>query len=396
MLRPDFAMQPRGGSVPAMRIHAPCLAILISFVVASTLASPPITSADAAPPPGPLFAGAGTTVAVNRADGRLAVLHGDRLDIYASGETRTPTTTVGIPGRAPLVREFRGNTLLYETHEVRGLATAYVALSADGRERLAWPNAGLSELFPAETTELTLDGRGVFDNLTLAARVRDYFELPASIPDGAGVVATFRFAGEKMAARGSETFASGTALGPDDLLITLKPGGVMRYRAPGGVVWKHEAAGGTWRVADAQGAGLAIVIDGEGSVLALDLDTGKERLRWGPERQASAVAGWLGQRSGAEGPGAAPRVLDVRRLHSAMLLVLGEAGGKWLGIVDPSDGKPVDGEILSRLREAGLDAVVTFWSAHSDSLAQTWELPSESGSTLLMRGADGWYEVRLR
>jgi len=348
------------------------------------------------PPPGPLFPGASTTVAVNPVDGRVAVLHGDRLDVYASGTTQAPASTIGIPGRAPEVREFRGNTLLYVTHGVRGLATAYVALGVDGRERLAWPNEGLSELFPAETSELTLDGRGVFDNLTLGGKVREYFELPESIPDGSGVVATFRFAGEKMAARGSEAVAFAAALTPDDLLIALKGGGVMRYRTPGGTVWKHEGAGGTWRVADAQGSGLALVIDGAGSVLALDLDTGQERFRWGRDLQATAVASWRVERGGTHGSAPAPRVLDARRLRSGMVLVLGESAGRWLGIVDPDTGKPVDGEILARLREAGLVGPATFWEAHNDALSQVLELAGEPGTTLLLRGADGWYEVRLR
>jgi hypothetical protein len=357
-----------------------------------------VAPASAAPPPGPRFLGADTTVAVSRGEGRVAVLHGGRLEVYASGATQTPATTIAIPGKGPEVREFRGSTVLYVTHEVRSLATAYVAFSADGRERLAWPNEGLSELFPTETSQLTLDGKGVFDTLRLGPKVREYFELPGSIPDGAGVVATYRFAGEKLMARGAETFGAAVALTPDDLLITLKAGGVMRYRAPGGVVWKDEGAGSAWRIVDAEGAGLALMIDGEGSVLALDLDTGKERFRWGRDQLADAVSGWLGHHGGSRGGAAPPasRILDARRLRSGMVLVLGEAGERWLGIIDPSNGKPVDGEILTRVREAGLGGLATFWAVHNDSLAQTWELPGESGSTLLLRGSDGWYEVRLR
>jgi hypothetical protein len=348
--------------------------------------------------PGPRFAGADTTVAVNRLDGRIAVLRGDHLDLLDRVTATKPTASIGIPGRQPAVQEFCGNTILYVTHEVRGLATAYVAISATGREWLAWPNEGLSELFPIDTSRLTLDGKGVFDTLTLGPKVREYFGLPDSIPDGAGVVATFRFAGEKMAARGSTAFGPVVALTPDDMLIALRGGGVMRYRSPGGVLWKHEGAGGTWRIADAEGAGLALVLDGEGALVALDLDAGKERFRWDPSKQASAVTKWLAHEGGGpQSAGGAPRLLDARRLRSGQVLVLGESGSKWLGVVDPSSGRLMEGEVLSRLHAAGDGALADFWAAHNDSLAQTWELPVDAGgATLLMRGADGWYEVRLR
>ena len=353
------------------------------------------------PVPGPRFPGAATTVAVNRLDGRVAVLRGGRLEVFADVAAQSPTATVEIPGKTPELIEFRGNTLLYTTREVRGLAVAWVAISAEGRERLAWPNEGLSELFPTERSRLTLDGKGVFGTLTLDAKARAYFELPASVPDGSGVVATYRFAGEKLMARGAPTFADAAAVTPDDLLVTLKGGGALRYRSPGGVVWSHDAGshGGSreWRIVDPQAGGLALFLDGEGALVALDLDGGQERFRWRPADHAGEIAAWL-EREGGEtrGPAPAARLLDARRLRSGAVLVLGESDRKWLGVIEVAGGRLLEGEVLGRLRRAGLDALATAWALHADDLSGTFELPDESGSSLLLRGADGWYEVRLR
>ena len=354
------------------------------------------------PSPGPRYAGAATTVAVNRLDGRIAVLRDGRLEVYADAAAQVPAAAVGIPGKSPEVVEFRGNTVLYATHEVRGLATAWVAVSAEGRERLAWPNEGLSELFPTERSRLTLDGKGVFGTLPLDAEARAYFELPATVPDGSGVVATYRFAGERLMARGAPTFAGAVGLTPDDLLVALRGGGALRYRSPGGVAWSHDAGprGGArdWLIADPQAGGLALFLDGEGALVALDLDGGQERFRWPPGGHAEEIAAWLQREGGptSRGPAAAPRLLDARRLRSGDVLVLGESERKWLGVVEVAGGRLREGEVLGRLRRAGLDTLATAWALHAADLSGTFELPAESGSSLLMRGADGWYEVRLR
>jgi hypothetical protein len=152
---------------------------------------------------------------------------------------------------------------------------------------------------------------------------------------------------------------------------------------------------------------LALVLDGEGNLLALDVDKGEERFRWEPAKHAAEVKAWLDQqgaaphrdgaaKAGGGAPGGSPRILDARRLHSGMLLVLGQSERKWIGVIDPANGKLMEGEVLSRLRQGGDEALAAHWAAHNEDLGQVWELPDEAGSSLLLRGADGWYEVRLR
>ncbi|OYV88996.1 MAG: hypothetical protein B7Z68_12545 [Acidobacteria bacterium 21-70-11] len=228
------------------------------------------------PLPAPRFPGAATTVAVNRASGMAAVLTGDQLQLFDSVWAPAPRGRIELPGKAPRVLEYCGPNLRYVTHDVQGMAQVFVAITADGRERLAWPNSGLSELFPTEASRLTLDGKGLYGFLPLDPPAREYFGLPGDIPTGAGVAVTFRFAGEKLLARGSAAFAGVVALSPDDMLLTLVGGGLMRYRSPGGVAWKREGSGGAWRIADVDLAGgVVAAIDGEGAVVGTGTESGK-------------------------------------------------------------------------------------------------------------------------
>ena len=188
------------------------------------------------------------------------------------------------------------------THQVSNLPQVFVVITVDGRERLAFPNEGLSELFPSETSHLTLDGKGVYGFLPLDPPAREFFGLPESIPLGAGVAATYRFAGEKLLARGSEVFIGVVALSPDDMVLTVKGGGAMRHRSPGGVAWKREGSGGDWRLADVDpAAGVAVAIDGQGALLGIDLEKGDVRWQSPAEtglrvRRRPPAARWPGAR----------------------------------------------------------------------------------------------------
>jgi hypothetical protein len=320
------------------------------------------------------FPGAATSVAVNRKDGRIAVLAGGKLEVL--GTTGARVSSVDIPGRDPRVLQFCGGNIFYVTHDVSNLAEAFVVITVDGRERLAWPNEGLAPFFPSKTSRLTLDGRGVYGFLPLDPPVRQFFGLPESIPPGAGVVATYRFAGEKMAARGSEMFAGAVALSPDDILLTVKGGGLLRYRSPGGVAWKHESSGGTWKLADVDpGLGVALVIDVGGAVLAIDLEHGN--VKW----QVPAGGG--------------PRVRDAMLLPGGKVLVYVGGREKPLAILDPATGERDSGVIGDAFSNRKLTSVLGFWLDHADTLAGIVELPLATGTTLLVHGSDGWYEIPL-
>jgi hypothetical protein len=325
--------------------------------------------------PAPRFPGAETSVAVNRRDGRVAVLHGDKLQVLRPDGSSISTTE--IPGKNPRVLEFCGGNLLYVTHGVSDLPRIFVVITVNARERLAFPNEGLSELFPSATSHLTLDGRGVYDFLTLDSAAREFFGLPESIPAGAGVAATYRFVGEKVLARGSDAFVGVVAFSPDDMLLTLKGGGAMRYRSPGGVAWKREGGGGNWRIADVTpAADSAVIIGTDGEAMCLDLEKGEVRWR---------------------SPGGSGRpVRDARILKSGRVLLYMGGSEQPVTIFDPATGERSADEFSHAFARLQLSSVLGYWMDRADSLAGIVELPAKAGEALLVQGADGWYEVPLQ
>ncbi|MDD5564198.1 MAG: hypothetical protein PHQ91_10840 [Thermoanaerobaculaceae bacterium] len=326
--------------------------------------------------PAPRFPGAATTVAVNRASGKVAVLVGGQLQLFDDVRAPSPSARLELPGSGPRVLEFCGPNLRYVTHGVQGMAQVFVAITADGRERLAWPNSGLSELFPSQDSRLTLDGKGLYGFLPLDPAAREYFGLPGDIPTGAGVAATFRFAGEKLLARASAAFAGVVALSPDDMLLTLDGGGLMRYRSPGGVAWKREGRGGAWRVVDVDPAGgVAAAVDGEGAVVGIGIERGEPRFR-----------GAL--------PGA--RVRDARLLSDSRLLVLQVAPERRAAILDTTTMRPAGEQPAELCARQGLAAVYESWLGTADSLAGLLDAGAAGHPALLLHGAAGWYLVTLR
>ncbi|HVN75533.1 MAG TPA: hypothetical protein VMT19_04395 [Thermoanaerobaculaceae bacterium] len=313
-------------------------------------------------------------MAVNRADGRVAVLAGTTLAVFTTVDAQIPSASFEIPGKDPAVLEFRGNQILYSTHDVDALPVVFVAVSVEGRERLAWPNSGISDLFPSVTSRLTLDGKGVYGFLPLDPEARSFFGLANDIPLGAGVAATYRFAGEKLLARGSEAFAGVVALTPDDMVLAIRRGGVMRVRPQGIVAWKREAKGGDWRITDVDlKAGLAIAIDPIGAVVATDLEKGEPR--------------WLCAVSGA-------RVADARALADGRLLVVTDGPDRSATILDPAKGQPAGVQLAELCGRRGLAQVFFDWVAKASSLAGLVEVTTPSGPAWLIRGADGWYEFQ--
>jgi len=350
------------------------LAFPLCRLVAAAVAVAGSAASLCAAPPVPRYAGAATTVAVNRADGRVAVLQGAVLSVYPDASASAAAASFEIPGSDPAVLEFHGNQILYATHGVSEMPFVFVAVSAEGRERLAWPNSGISELFPTDTSRLTLDGKGVFGFLLLDPAARTFFGLADEIPLGAGVAATYRFAGEKLLARGSAGFAAVLALTPDDMLLAITRGGLMRYRSPGGVAWKREGTGGDWRIADVDlRAGVAVAVDAAGAAVATGLENGEPRWR-------CAVAG--------------AQVRDARLLHDGRALVLTGGSEGQVVALDPATGRPAGPQPGAECERDGLSQVFAGWLAKAKSLAELVDLTTPAGSAWLIRGADGWYEVK--
>jgi len=343
----------------------------VSLMLMAALAA---TAASAGAPP--RFPGAATTVTVNRVDGRVAVMQGSTLSVYPTVEAAAPAASFDIPGNDPAVMEFRGNQILYVTHGVNEMPVVLVAVSAEGRERLAWPNSGISELFPTESSRLTLDGKGVFGFLPLDAEARAFFGMANDIPAGAGVAATYRFAGEKLLARGSEAFAGVVALSPDDMLLTLKGGGLMRVRPPGAPGWKREGKGGEWRVVDVDvKAGVVVAVDAAGAAVATGLEKGEPR--------------WRVDVAGA-------RVLDCRTLGDGRTLVLADGKERSASVFDPATGRTSGSALAEAAGRQGLAQVYFDWLAKARSLVELVDVTTPQGPVWLIRGPDGWYEVRVQ
>jgi hypothetical protein len=339
-----------------------------------TCAAALVVAASAAQPAAPRFPGTATTVTVNRVDGRVAVMQGSTLSVYPTVEAPAPAASFEIPGSNPAVVEFRGNQILYSTHGVNEMPVVLVAVSAEGRERLAWPNSGISELFPTESSRLTLDGKGVFGFLPLDAEARAFFGMANDIPAGAGIAATYRFAGEKLLARGSEAFAGIVALSPDDMLLTLKGGGLMRVRPPGAAGWKREGKGGEWRVVDVDPkAGIVVAVDAAGAAVATGLEKGDPR--------------WRVDVAGA-------RVLDCRTLGDGRALVLADGKERSASVIDPATGRTTGSGLAEAAGRQGLAQVYFDWLANARSLAELVEVTMPQGPVWLIRGPDGWYAAR--
>ena len=323
--------------------------------------------------PAPRFAGAGTSVAVDRASGRVAVCHDGKLEIYASGAAASPVTAFDVPNASARLLEFRGDTVAYTFTLAGEKVDQFLAVGTDGYERLLWPNDGIGETFPTATSRLTLDGKGLVDTLVLGPKVRAEMGVPGSAADGAGVVVTYRFAGEKMLIRFSESFHHTVAVTPDDLVIALRDGAVLRYRSGEGKLWeKASVTAGPARIVDAD-ADTALLLAEKGTLVAVDLAKGDVRWRWKPGSAAEAPA-------------------DARLLRDGGVIVQLGGDSARLAVLDPAAGKIVRSDLLAELEARGVAGAAEAWRA-SSSLAEVGEL---AGPVLLVRGPAGWYTLPLR
>ncbi|MBI4917927.1 MAG: hypothetical protein HY825_18970 [Acidobacteria bacterium] len=324
--------------------------------------------------PVPRYPGAGTSVAIDRGSGRIAICHDSKLEIYADGAAASPVASFDVPNASARLLEFRGDTVAY-TFTLAGEKVAqFLAVGTDGYERLLWPNDGIGESFPTATSRLTLDGKGLADTLVLGPKVRAEMGVPGSAADGAGVVVTYRFAGEKMLIRFSESFHHTVAVTPDDLVIALRDGAVLRYRSGEGKLWeKAGVTAGPARIVDADpAAGTALLLGEKGSLVALDLAKGDVRWRWKPVLAAETPA-------------------DARLLRDGGVIVQLGGDSARLAVLDPAAGKIVRSDLLAELEARGVAGAGEAWRA-SSSLAEVGEL---AGPVLLVRGPDGIYTLPL-
>lgn len=341
-------------------------------------------------PAAPDIPGVDVSVAVHRESGEIAVLRDQVLVVVRGAEASEPVM-LSLPGGRLL--EFRGTTILVEFPAIGGRSAVRAALSPRGRERLAWPNPGVGEYFPDLSTRLTLDGRGLHGDLQLTAAVRRDLGGLDGIPDGAGVVASYRFRGGVVQARASSTFGTSVALTPDDFVISLRDGGVLRYRAPDGVLWSVASPpGGVWRVVDVDAVGQRVLVDRAGEWVGLELETGRESWRLGGESLQRAVRSF-GEAAGVSVTGPEGTVRDGRLLRDGRVLVHGGSAADWVGVLDPGRGELEPAELLTSLQGPAWTPIRDFWRERRLRLEAVLEVPRPEGSVLLLRGPDGWYRV---
>jgi hypothetical protein len=345
------------------------------------------TAAAAPAPARPLLAGAGTSVAVERASGRVAVFRNGRIDLLAGVEASAPEGTLVAPDGPVTMVQFRDATVAYAFTMPRGGGPAMAAVLTSGLERLIWPNSGIGPVFPDMTSRLTGDAGGVYSFLRLDAALRDELGVPADIPDGAGTVASYRFADDTLYGLASTDFTDAAALAPRDLLIALKGGGMLRHRSPGGTVWRQDRrTGSRWVIADLDPSSgtVLVVVDGK-ALETLAVDSGASRWRL----DASTLA--RGLRSiGVKGQ--ETNVRDARLLRDGRALLLGGETVPWLTVCDPKDGA-LAGDLLSGTGPLGV--VTRLWAAQHHDLTQVFEVKVSGRPALLLQGPDGWYALPL-
>lgn len=340
----------------------------------------------------PVVTGADASVAVNRGTGEIAVLRGRTLTVVRDGEPLEPVDLTYAGGR---VLDFRGATILMEFPEADEQAAIRAAMSPRGRERLAWPNPGVGSHFPHMETGLTVDGRGLHGDLILDHRVRGELGGLEGIPEGAGVVATFRFRGGLVQARASESFGPAVALTTDDFLVSLRDGGLLRFRSPDGVVWSLDPPlSGSWRVVDVDPEQGVALTERGGEWVAAELDSGRNLWTLGAEVQAQAMRTFSAA-TGLEVEGVEAVIRDGRLLPDGRVLVHGGATFDWVSVLNPLRGEMAPAELLSGLSGPEWAPLREFWRERRLRLDSVQVWPSPEGVVLLVRGPDGWYRVPL-
>jgi hypothetical protein len=334
----------------------------------------------------PPEAGRGASVAVESGTGRVAVARASRIAVYDGYTAASPTATFDAPDGPLDLLEFRGGKLVYRFVMPETKSESYACvLAEDGREMVVFPNDGIGAAFPTAAARLTLDGKGLYQVLTLEAGSRAELGIPGDVPDGAGVIATYRFAGEKVAARFSEDFDGGRALAAGDLLITLRRGGLLRFRSGEGVVWRLDAPPpGPWRILDVDPAArVVVVLEGVAALVGRAVADGVELWRLDLGAPPTAWAEVTANRPLS--------IVDARLLRDGRVLVLGRAR-PFLTVFDPARGAPVGGDLLQRgeylpMRERIL--------AEDASLAGVGEVATEHGQALLLPGRQGFAAAPL-
>ncbi len=219
-------------------------------------------------------------VAVERTSGRVAVVRGETVEVLGADLERREAVLPAPAGEVELL-EFISGVVTYAFAMPRSGSSARAAVEVEsGIEKLIWPNVGIGERFPGLTARLSADGAGLFEFLRLDDALREELGLPEDIPDGAGTVATYRFADERVWAIAAADFADAVALAPGDALVATSDGGLLRFRSGAGLLWRRPGQGKPLTLLDFEPVqGLALV-GGDGGLEVVAVDSGQGRGEW--------------------------------------------------------------------------------------------------------------------
>ncbi|MEP0774419.1 MAG: hypothetical protein HRF46_08660 [Acidobacteriota bacterium] len=219
-------------------------------------------------------------VAVERTSGRVAVVRGETVEVFGADLERREAVLPAPAGEVELL-EFISGVVTYAFAMPRSGSPARAAVGVeDGIERLIWPNVGIGERFPGLTARLSADGAGLFEFLRLDDALREELGLPEDIPDGAGTVATYRFADERVWAIAAADFADAVALAPGDALVATSDGGLLRFRTGAGLLWRRPGQGKPLTMLDVEPAQGLAVVGGDGGLEVVAVDSGQRRGEW--------------------------------------------------------------------------------------------------------------------
>lgn len=286
---------------------------------------------------------ASVSLVAERSTGRVAVLQGEVVEVWSAGLERQEATLPAPPGRVRLL-EFIGGVVAYAfAMPDDGSPARAVVRVEDGIEQLIWPNAGIGERFPGLAARLTADGAGLFQYLHLDTVLREELGLPEDIPEGAGTVATYRFADERVWAIAAADFATAVALAPGDALVATTDGGLLRFRAGAGLLWRRPGNGTILNLLDVEhGQGL-LVVGSERGIEVVAVESGERRGEWSRDRIVDAKLLADGRLVAATGGGEVLLVTLAGERPAAAAPLGGLAGGSGHpGLLPcPAEGRPL-------------------------------------------------------
>ncbi|NLH12270.1 MAG: hypothetical protein GX464_13150 [Holophagae bacterium] len=268
------------------------------------------------------------TVAVNRDSGTIAVCEGSTISLVLWPQG-VVSTRLEVKGLGAEVVAFASDKLLISVDRDEELPGSLVVMDTAGREVRRW--GATERTFPSLTTHLSADGRAIADMIQVNAETRKEFQFPSHYADGTYVlvsetlasrarrVVQLRLAEDSAGKRSTAVPQDMISLGPDDFLVTVGNGSLLRVQS-GAKSWAMPGmVRGRPVIADVDlKTGQALIIDGDGAVQLVGLAAGEMRWRWSGCDHAAEVTRVLEQTGF---PGALRRLGESveRRLASTNL-----------------------------------------------------------------------------